>query len=96
MRQSHAFACWAAGRFEESVASARLLEKRGVAHAGVMRVLAASLAEVGRTDEARAVVAELMRFAPGFRISLLERILPPQPALLPRFAEALRKAGAPE
>jgi hypothetical protein len=37
-----------------------------------------------------------LEFAPDFRVSLLERIIPWQPALVLRFKSALRRAGLPE
>lgn len=41
-------------------------------------------------------MAAAMRLAPDFRISILERIIPPQPGTLPRLIAGLRAAGAPE
>lgn len=91
---SFALTLFYAGRFEEAVSWAERAVRLAPTHASSHRFLAASLAEAGRLDEARAAVAVLLRRFPTFRISLLEQFAPPQP--LTRLAAALRKAGAPE
>ncbi len=60
------------------------------------RVRVCALVELGRLEEARAELAEVARSYPDFRISIVEKTVPPQPALLPRLIAAWRAAGAPE
>ncbi len=87
---------FAAERCEEAVRWLEQFLRLRPGHAGGLRLLVCALVELGRLEEARACVAEAMRQAPEFRISLLERIIPPQPATLPRLIAGLRAAGAPE
>jgi tetratricopeptide (TPR) repeat protein len=91
-----AFVLLYAGRPAEAIPWAERALRANPNHGSTHRFLAASLAEAGRLDEARAAVAEMLRRFPDFRISILEQIAPAQPKVLPRLAAALRKAGAPE
>ena len=59
--------------------------------------LAAALAQLGRIDEARLVVQELLREWPGLTICLLCQPLPPMNGeYLDRYVQGLKKAGLPE
>ncbi len=61
------------------------------------RTLAVIFSELGRKEEARAEVAEMLRISPGVSIeSQRERTPIKDPAVLERFLEGLRKAGLPE
>jgi adenylate cyclase len=88
--------CLAAGRLEEALAWADRALQIVSTHAAVHRVRAVTLAELGRLEEGRAAVAEMLRLAPGFRLSRLEESIPASPALLPRYVAGLRKLGVPE
>jgi adenylate cyclase len=58
--------------------------------------LAASFAYLGRGDEARAAVEELLRVQPGFSLTFVrENSVGASPAL-GHFLDGLRKAGLPE
>ncbi len=92
----HQLVYFAAARCEEAFRWGELALQVDPIHASSVRLHACTLVELGRLDEARARIAELMRLSPDFRISILEQIIPPQPATLPRMQAALRKAGAPE
>jgi adenylate cyclase len=93
---TYAFTYWALGRHEEGVRFGKIAVSQVERHAGALRVLISSLVELGRLDEARRTAQTLVDISPDFRISLLEQIIPWQPALIPRFAAALRRAGLPE
>lgn len=91
-----ALSYWALGRYAEAVAVAERALGHGETHAGAMRVLISSQVELGNLDRAGVEARKLLEFAPDFRVSLLEQIIPWQPALVPRFKSALRRAGLPE
>ena len=62
-----------------------------------LRFHAASLAELGRLDEAREVIARLLRLEPNLTLSVLRDRAPiGDPRLMASFLEALRRAGLPE
>jgi len=65
-------------------------------HVGALRMLIASQVELGRLDAARDSASHLLRVSPGFRVSMIAQMIPHQPALIPRFAAALRRAGLPD
>jgi TolB-like protein len=92
----HALVYFAAGRLEEALHWEERALRLVPTHASGVRLRACTLVELGRLDEARAAVADLMRLSPDFRLSILEQIIPPQPGTLPRLIAALRQAGAPE
>jgi hypothetical protein len=91
-----AMACLAAGRLEEALAWTDRSLEVVTTHAAMHRVRAVALVELGRPDEARAAAADMLRLAPGFRLSRLEQSIPASPALLPRYLAALRQLGLPE
>jgi TolB-like protein/DNA-binding SARP family transcriptional activator/Flp pilus assembly protein TadD len=91
------FACIAAGRFAEALDWTRraLLERPTFGPA--LRFHAISLAELGRTDEARATVARLLALEPNLTLAVLRARAPISNArLLDLFIDGLRKAGLPE
>ena len=62
-----------------------------------LRFHAASLAELGRLDEAREIIARLLRLEPNLTLSVLRDRAPiGDPRLMASYLEALRKAGLPE
>jgi hypothetical protein len=64
---------------------------------GPYRVRAACLSELGRLEEARAALAEFLRFVPGATITAMRTQVPlKNPAEFERYAEALRRIGLPE
>jgi len=92
-----AWASFAAGRHAEAVSCAEAAMRAAPGHPGSLRVLAASLAESDRVEEARRVVGRLRELAPGMSLSTLAQILPGiAPSLLERLTAALHKAGVPE
>ena len=64
---------------------------------GGHRILAASCAQLGRIEDARAALEEAARIMPDATIGSLSIQLPfKDPAHLDRYMEGLRKAGLPE
>ena len=56
--------------------------------------LAVSYSELGREEEARAAGAEMLRIVPQFTVERWKRMVPQKdPAVIERWAAALRKAG---
>jgi hypothetical protein len=51
------------------------------------------LAQAGRIDEARAVLARICELQPQISIAWVERMVPYTAAQMPRFVEGLLKAG---
>ncbi|HEX2116601.1 MAG TPA: adenylate/guanylate cyclase domain-containing protein [Alphaproteobacteria bacterium] len=88
---------WSAGRYEDAADWSRkaiqLYDDCATAH----RVLAASLASLGRIEEARAALAPLFRIAPGATIAKTRAAVPwKRPEDMERYFDALRRAGMPE
>jgi len=82
-----------AGRFADAEREARrAIENHPVA----LRFLAAALARMDRVEEARAVVAELLRRSPGSRVAQSRRLGLKNPAKREMLIDALTKAGLPE
>jgi TolB-like protein len=97
MRRVTAFAHFIGGRYEEAIASGRLVtparQNATLSAAGV----AASAALLGRPEEARMAMAELLSAEPKLRMANLRSRFPiVREEDFNRFAEALRLAGLPE
>ena len=91
-----AFAEFAARRYDEAIEWAkRSMEERpdlAMAH----RVLAASCAQAGRLEEARAALGEMLRLGP-FSASTFRATYPAaDPDFVERYIDGLRKAGLKE
>ena len=64
---------------------------------GPYRIRAACLSELGRMEEARAALAEFLRFVPGASIASMRAQVPlKNPDDFERYARALRRIGLPE
>ena len=64
---------------------------------GWLLILAASAAQMGRLDEARRLVPQILKLSPSYRLSRIKERVPfrrPQDHAL--FSEGLRLAGLPE
>jgi adenylate cyclase len=86
-----AAAHFAAERYEEAVRFARRSLQSRPGQPGAQRLLAASYGHLGRADEARHALDELLRLAPDLSAAQLRVFLPP--AIVDRYVEGLRKAG---
>jgi tetratricopeptide (TPR) repeat protein len=92
-----ALAHFVAGEFEQATACARKALAQSPRFAPTLRVLAASLAKLGRTDDARQAMQDLLRLEPQLTVTMLRRRLRHMDAKARKpFLEALRVAGLPE
>ncbi len=81
------------GRFVEAVGfSRKTLQQRSGFTAG-HRIYVASLAQAGRSDEAREALARLKELHTDLSIAWLERYVPYTPGPMKKFIEGMRKAG---
>jgi adenylate cyclase len=91
-----AFACYIAGRYAEAARWARV---SGMHHSGLAanaRVLAASLAVLGRLDEAQQAAERVLAIDPDFHIEAWRRRSLFTEDCRERYAQRLRLAGLPE
>jgi len=89
-----AVAHYVAGRYGESARYAEELLRLRPGFQGAQRMRCASLAKVGRLDEARSCLAALRREHPGMTIGWIRASVPYQtPALMEDFLDGMRKAG---
>ncbi len=91
----HAY--YALGKFEEAIAALKRCITRNPEFLPPHLFLAVIFSGLGRKEEARAEVAELLRIWPRASIEGQRERMPfKDQAVKDRFAEALRKAGLPE
>ena len=98
MQHGTAQAHFYAGRHDEALAWAKLaLRERPDGHTA-LRIAAASCVLAGRDEEAKRLMARLLKIDPALRISTLKSVLGPhrRPEYPAKMADALRKAGLPE
>jgi tetratricopeptide (TPR) repeat protein len=94
---SMAMAHFAAGRYEQAVDWASRSLQRKADWPLTLSTLAASYAQLGRLDEARAAVGALRKLSPGFSLAGLEPLLSgADPAFAERAIDGLRMAGLRE
>lgn len=81
------------GRFEDAIAAINRMQDPTEGR----RILAASYAQLGRLEEARAAAALVLKAQPGFTIAGWAEKQPDQdPGGLAHYLDALRRAGLPE
>jgi adenylate cyclase len=84
---------YGARRYDEAL---EFLRQDAMPGTGSLRLIAASLAQLGRTDEAREAAQRYLQSALGFTISGWKRTQPfRNPADLAHYVEGFRKAGLP-
>jgi adenylate cyclase len=89
-----ATACRIARRYEEAVAACRQLLQRQPNHIGVHLTLAATFAEMGKMEEARAEATEVLRIDPKYTVERVRpRSLWKDQVEIDRYIDSLRKAG---
>ena len=88
------FAYRIAGRYQEALAPLKKALTLSPNHMPSHVNLAVCYAELGRLEEARAEVAEVLRLAPSFSLESSKQNTPyKDPADLERYLDGLRKAG---
>jgi TolB-like protein len=89
-----AVAHYTAGRFAEAVQSTTEALRLRPGFQGAQRLKCASLAQAGRIDEARALLATVVREQPQMSVDWIRASVPYQtPQLMERFLEGMHKAG---
>lgn len=88
-----AVAHYLATRYDQAIEWARKAVQQGPSMTAPHRILCASLAQAGRLDEARGVLARVREMQPYISIDWVRRMVPYTPAQLPYFLDGLRKAG---
>jgi adenylate cyclase len=82
-----------AGRFDEAVEWARNAVRERPGFTASRRILCASLAQAGRTDETNEEMAALRTMQPNISIAWIEQHVPYTARAMPHFLEGMRKAG---
>ncbi len=94
---SRATAEFCAAHYDEAVASAKRAVEAAPNHPSAWRMLAASLAQLGREDEARKAVERLLLLLPGLTVERCRQTVPAKQTVhLETYMDGLRKAGLPE
>jgi adenylate cyclase len=83
-------------RYEDSVEWARRAAHDQPRYLVAHRLLAASLALLGRLDEARSGIPDLLAVAPGYTVAAAAAHTPLRGATRERYLDGLRRAGLPE
>ncbi len=92
-----AVAHYAAGRYVEAAQYTTEALRLRPGFQGAQRLRCASLAQAGRIDEARSLLATARRQQPELSIDWIRANVPYQtPELMERFLEGMRKAGLRE
>jgi adenylate cyclase len=84
------------GRYEEAANAAHKAVQSNPAHSISYMLLAASLAKLGRLEEAKAAAARVLELQPAFQYSRQFSGVDCAPALAASLSEALRATGLPE
>ena len=82
-----------AGRYGEAVEWAQNAIRERPGFMAAHRILCASLAQAGRTEETRAAVGRLRELQPNVSIAWCEQHVPYTARAMPQFLDGMRKAG---
>ena len=96
MLTDRAFVLFALGRYEESLEWARRARLSPNPRTMTFAIFAAVLSKLGRQEEARSAVDDLMEHAPSVSCTKYRRNLFGTPDVMARLVEALGEAGLPE
>ena len=89
-----ALALCLSGQHEEAIAWAQKAIQEEPSWTTSYRVLASSLAQLGRLEEAKAAMRRQLELQPNYTIAITARVYRPSPAV-ERYLEGLRLAGGP-
>jgi len=89
-----ALALCLSGQHEEAIAWAQKAIQEEPSWTTSYRVLASSLAQLGRLEEAKAAMRRQLELQPNYTIAITARVYRPSPAV-ERYLEGLRLAGEP-
>jgi adenylate cyclase len=84
------------GRYEEAIATLKKVTIRNPNHLSAHADLAIIFIDLGREEEARAEVAEILRVNPNYSLKVIQDAPWKDPTQLERWLNNLRKAGLPE
>ena len=90
---AQAIAHYMAGRYPEAVDACRKVLLFNAGMLPGMRIYAASLAQAGRMDEARAMLKRIKEVHPALSVAWIEQNVPYTPGPMAKFLEGMRKAG---
>jgi len=94
---SRAVAAFAAGRYDETLDWSRRTIEENPRFPGAYRLLTAAYGQMGKDDEAKASLAELLRQMPGLTVAATRQQVPwKRPDDAERYLDGLRNAGLPE
>ena len=96
MLTDRAFVLFALGHYEEALGWARRASLSPNPRTMTFAIYAAVLSRLGRQDEARAAVSDLMQHAPGVSCGRYQKNLFGTPEVMTRLVDALGEAGLPE
>ena len=86
-------ASYFARRFDEAVEWGRKSIQQRPGFIAGHRILCASFAQAGRTEEARAAMAQVRKLQPNISIAWLEEHVPYTPGAIAHYLDGMRKAG---
>jgi TolB-like protein/cytochrome c-type biogenesis protein CcmH/NrfG len=94
---SRSVAAFAAERYEDAVDWARKTAEENPRFPGAYRVLMSAYGQLGRLEEAKVALENLLRLAPGVTVAATREQVPwKKPDDRDRYLEGLRRAGLPE
>ena len=82
-----------AHRYDEAIEWCRKGIRERPGYTAVHRILCASLAMAGRTEDTEAAAATLRQLQPNISIAWVEQHVPYTPRAMPHFLDGMRKAG---
>jgi adenylate cyclase len=86
-------AYYLAGRYNEAIEFGRKATQQRAELSSAYRIYAASLAQAGQIEQARAAVKRLKELHPGISIAWIEQYVPYTANQMAKFIDGLRKAG---
>jgi adenylate cyclase len=82
-----------AHRYDEAIEWGRKAIRERPGYTAAHRILCASLAMAGRTDDTEAAAATLRQLQPNISIAWIKQHVPYTPQAMPHFLDGMRKAG---